>query len=138
MTDETWKPGRHSRLLGVQSDDWEASSLGAVRTTDRTLASGRRVGGRMLAQQPDKDGYPTVKLAGRRIRVAILVQLAFAGPPQVMHLDDDRQNSRPENLAWGSKVVNEGMKKERERKEGNGRGCYRPSPLVTPVTGDLG
>jgi hypothetical protein len=122
---ETWKPIPAYRLLGIPAG-YEASSLGRVR-------SPRQV----LTQRLDKDGYPTVKLGGRPRRVAVLVQLAWAGPPQVMHLDDDRGNSRPGNLAWGSKVVNEGMKEERGREEGNGGDRYRPFPPVTPVTGDL-
>jgi ABC-type histidine transport system ATPase subunit len=103
----------------------------------RKLADGRRAGGKVLAQQLDDDGYPTVKLGGKRVRVAIAVQLAFAGPPQVLHLDDDRQNSRPENLAWGSKVVNEQMKGGTERgKAGSGR-CVPPSRIGTPETPEL-
>jgi hypothetical protein len=133
---EMWKPGRKSRLLGVVTDAWGASSLGNVRTVDRTLASGRRVGGKVLAQRPDKDGYPTVKLGGKPVRVAVLVQLAWAGPPVVRHLNGDRSDSRPGNLVYGSWVENEGDKK-RGREEGNSSGCYRPFPPVTPVTGDL-
>lgn len=92
----------------------------------------------VLKQRPDKDGYPVVKVGGKPVRVAVLVQLAWAGPPQVLHLDDDRGNSRPENLAWGSKVVNEQMKGEKGKGIREGRGCHPPFPAVTPVTGGLG
>ena len=122
---ETWRRIPASRLLGIPAG-YEASSEGRVR-------SPRQV----LTQRPDKDGYPTVKIGGKPFRVAVLVQLAWAGPPQVMHLDDDRQNSRPGNLAWGSKVVNEQMKGQRGREEKDGRGCYPPFPPVTPVTRGL-
>lgn len=123
---ETWRKVPAYPLLGIPAG-YEASSEGRVR-------SPRQV----LTQRPDKDGYPTVKLGGRPRRVGVLVQLAFAGLPQVMHLDDDRRNSKPGNLAWGSKVVNEGMKEGRGREEGTEGICYRPFPSVTPVTGDLG
>lgn len=112
---------------------YEASSLGRVRSVPRTLINGRAVGGTVLAQQPDKDGYPTVKLRGKRVRVARVVQLAFAGPAEVRHLDGDRSNSRPENLAWGSRVENEQDK--RKGKEGDRWERWaRPFPLETPET----
>lgn len=120
MTDrERWRP-----IPGHRG--YEASDEGRIR-------SPRQV----LTQRPDKDRYPTVKVGGKPRRVAILVQLAFAGPPQVMHADDDRGNSKPENLAWGSKVVNEQMKTRRGRKERDGIGDNPPFPSVTPVTGDV-
>jgi hypothetical protein len=75
MADERWRPIPAYPLLGIPPG-YEASSEGRVR-------SPRKV----LARWPDKDGYNTVKVGGRPRRVAILVQLAFAGPPQVRHLD---------------------------------------------------
>ena len=122
---ETWRKVPASRVLGVPAG-YHASSEGRVRSPRQGLT-----------QRPDKDGYPTVRVGGRPVRVAILVQLAFAGPPQVMHLDDDRQNSRPWNLGWGSKVVNEQMKGERGReKTGSGR-CDPPFPAGTSGTAEL-
>ena len=125
MADERWRPIPAHPLLGIPPG-YEASSEGRVR-------SPRQV----LSPWPDRDGYPTVKVGGRPRRVAILVQLAFAGLPQVCHLDDDRSNSRPENLVWGSKVVNEQMKRLRGREERDGRIYNPPFPPVTPVTGDV-
>src|ERR1035437_1361166 len=59
-----------------------------------------------------KKGYPLVKLfteegVGKRYTVHKLVCRAFHGePPQgmrvVRHQHDQRQNSRPENLSWGT------------------------------------
>lgn len=135
---ELWKP-----IPGHKG--YEASSQCRARSVPRTLRDGRRAGGVVLEVQDDKDGYPTVKLGRKRVRLAVAVQLAFAGPPEVRHLDGDRQNSRPENLAWGSRVENEQDKRREE--EGRGRKgkeerdwmggkCSRPSPIVTrPVTG---
>lgn len=113
---------------------YQASSLGRVRSVPRTLSDGRKAGGRVLKQQPDKDGYLTVKLRGKRLRVNVAVQLAYAGPPEVRHMDGDRTNNRPENLAWGSRVENEQDKREKETEERIGMGCYRPFPNATSGT----
>lgn len=135
MSEDAWKPVKASRLLGVPRG-YQASSLGNVRSVPRTLGTGRHVGGKVLAQQLDKDGYPTVKLGGRRIRVAIVVQLAWAGPPEVLHGNGDRLDSRPANLRWGSRVENEGDKK-RERRIDTEGASPRPS-LRHLGQGDLG
>ncbi len=122
MSEETWRPIPAYPLLGIPPG-YEASSEGRVR-------SPRQV----LTQWLDKDGYPVVKVGGSPRRVAVLVQLAWAGRPQVCHLDDDRGNSKPENLVWSSKVENERDKKRTGRKTGDGRNGYRPFPGVTSVT----
>ena len=122
---ETWRPIPAYRLLGIPAG-YEASFGGQVRSPWQ-----------VLAQRPDKDGYPTVKVGGKWRRVAILVQLAFAGPPHVCHLDDDRENSRPENLAWRSKVENEQMKRGKERKEEGAGRCDPPSSSRTTETAEL-
>jgi len=128
VPDERWRP-----IPGIKG--YEASGAG-IRSVPRMLGDGRHAGGVDLALQMDKDGYPTVKIHGKRYRVAVLVQLAFAGPPEVRHLDDDRSNFRPENLAWGSRVENEQDKKR--GKEKDGRGAWeRPFLPRTPGTGGL-
>lgn len=130
---EAWKPI-------PRTDGYEASSSGNVRSVLRTLSDGRRAGGVVLKQQPDKDGYPTVRIQGRRVRVSIAVQLAFAGPPEVRHLDGDRTNNRADNLEWGSHWRNEQDKKElRERGkrgiDGKGEmGTTLPSAVGRPIT----
>lgn len=129
MPDERWKP-----IPGHRG--YEASSLGRVRSVPRVLRDGRRAGGVVLAQQLDKDGYPTVKLSRKRLRVARAVQLAFAGPAEVRHKDDDRSNSRPENLVWGSRVENEQDKRKSRKLVGMEEEGSRPFPSGTsPVTG---
>ena len=132
---ETWRdiPGHRG---------YQASSEGRCRSVPRTLRDGRRAGGVVLARQADKDGYLTVKLGRARVRVNVAVQLAFAGPPEVRHLDADQQNNRPGNLAWGSRADNERDKREQEGKgrteriRKDERSCSRPFPVGTsPVTG---
>lgn len=122
---ETWRKVPASRVLGIKAG-YAASSEGNVRSPRQELK-----------QWPDKDGYPMVKVGGRPVRVAVLVQLAWAGAPEVLHLDDDRENSRPSNLRWGSRVENEQMKRRTGREEGTEGICYRPFPPVTPVTRGL-
>jgi len=121
---ERWRPIPAYRLLGIPAG-YEASNQKQVR-------SPRQV----LTQRPDGDGYPTVKVGGKWRRVATLVQLAWAGPPQVCHLDDDRENSRPENLAWRSKVENEQMKRKKGKEIRDGMECVPPSPSRTPGTAE--
>jgi hypothetical protein len=60
---------------------------------------------------PGKQGYPVVSLGRRKpFKVAVLVLLAFVGPPApglaCRHLNDVRTDSRLENLAWGTSAQN--------------------------------
>ena len=61
------------------------------------------------------DGYYRITTFAHKLRarpgVHTLVALAFNGPPPpgkrlVRHLDGDRSNNRPENLAWGTTKEN--------------------------------
>jgi hypothetical protein len=135
MPDERWRPIPAYRLLRIPPG-YEASDDCQVRSVPRTLRDGRKAGGAVLEQQRDKDGYATVKLGGTRVRVAVAVQLAWAGPPEVRHLDDDRSNDRPGNLAWGSRVENE-QDKRRGKEEEQWDGWERPSRFKTSGTGEL-
>ena len=112
---------------------YEASSLGRVRSVDRTLTDGRTAGGVVLAQQEDKDGYLRVKLGRKLIGVHTLVLLAFHGPPEARHLNGNRQDNRPTELAWGSRRDNEQdkWKAERKKEEGRKENRSRPSEITT-------
>jgi len=136
VPDERWKRIPESRLLGIPPG-YEASNYGRVRSVDRILRTGTTAGGVVLKQQEDKDGYYTVKLGRKRVRVNVAVLLAFQGLPESRHLDDDRKNNRPENLAWGSRLRNERDKKEEkgEKETDRREKGYCPSPSVSlPVT----
>ena len=126
MPDERWRAIPEYRLLEIPP---------GYRASSRARILG--VSGTVLTQRPDKDGYATVKVGGKRRRVAILVQLAFAGPPEVRHLDDDRTNDQPGNLRWGSRWENE---RDKKRKTGGIGGEFVTVPLepVTPGTGGQG
>ena len=100
----------------------------------------RRVGRRLvLAGSVDGDGYRYHTVGHRKIAEHVLVCLAWKGPPEVRHLAGavDRQDNRPEVLAWGSRWENEQDKTGREEKQKTEDGYYPPFPPVTPVTGDL-
>lgn len=115
---------------------YQASSLGRVRSVPRTLRDGRKAGGVVLRQQPDKDGYLTVMLGRKRVRVNVVVQLAFAGPPEVRHRNGDRTDNRPSNLIYGSRVENEADKRKKGTEERDGRVVSRPFDIGTSsVTG---
>lgn len=65
----------------------------------------------ILKPESSDSGHLRVRLVDesgeRRMRwVHRLVLGAFAGPPLVRHLDDDEQNNRLENLAYGSRLDN--------------------------------
>ena len=72
------------------------------------------VSGRELKPTPWSPDYPSVKLCRdgdvRRVKVAALVLEAFIGPRPLglfaCHKDDNRQNSRLDNLCWGTRVDN--------------------------------
>ena len=128
---ETWKPVRGHR-------GYQASSLGRVRSVDRKLTDGRQAGGQVLTPWLDDDGYQVVRIGRSNVRVHVAVQLAFAGPPEVAHLDGDQLNCRPGNLVWSSRVENERDKRRTERRIGRNEMSYRPgnigTSIVTPIT----
>lgn len=107
-------------------DDYEASSLGRIRSTPRRVYVNRASGGhwrvygktRVLSQErftaPGglKDIYHArVPLGqGRRALVHRLVAAAFHGAPEdgqcVRHLNNDSMDNRSENLVWGTHAEN--------------------------------
>ena len=122
------------RWYGIPASEFEASDQERVKAL-----------GLLREPSPDKDGYLRFKHKGRWWYVAVLVCLAFHGRPEVRHLNGDRQDNRPRNVAWGSRRQNERDKRtggeteegEKRRREERGRGGYPPVPAVTPVTGGL-
>jgi hypothetical protein len=127
---ERWRP-----IPGHKG--YEASSLGRVRSTERTLRDGRTAGGVILAQQEDRDGYRKVKLGGRTVPVHTAVLLAFQGRPEGRHLDGNRTNNAPENLAWGSHLMNERDKRRKgniDTKDVIGTGSRPENIVSSPVT----
>ena len=114
---EAWRKVPACRWFGLPAGVFEGSSEGRAKVL-----------GEVRAGTPDKDGYLRLKYLGRWFSVAVIVALAFHGPPEVRHLDGNRQNNKPGNLAWGSRRDNERDKRENRRKENIG---HRPVPPRT-------
>jgi hypothetical protein len=110
--EEEWRP-----VVGHPS--YEVSSLGAVRSVDRTLLCGdgrtRRFKGRPVKGAYDKRmGYHRVMLYDHAkatgFTVHSLVTEAFIGPPppgeEVRHKNGDPKDNRLSNLEYGTRSQN--------------------------------
>jgi hypothetical protein len=80
-----------------------------------SLTNWRGLGRRELAQEPNDDGYPSVRLIinGKRTRKAVHVLVAERYLPprptpahEVRHLDGNKLNRSADNLAWGTRAEN--------------------------------
>lgn len=75
--------------------------------TDRgEITSGRKT----LKPQRTKQGYLYVMLRRKKLPIAHAVLAAFHGPrpegTEARHLNDDKTDNRPQNLAWGTRAEN--------------------------------
>ena len=67
---------------------------------------------RLLTQSTDREGYPSVYLKGYgKMWIHRLIARAFLGPKpsgkrEVRHLDGNKENNSPWNLAWGTAKEN--------------------------------
>jgi hypothetical protein len=101
------------RVIPSLGDMYEASSLGEIRSWHNFTNSKnpRRDTPRIMKGGIDDAGYRKIGYQGRPVRFHRLICEAFHGPaPEgrnvVRHLDGDRLNNRPENLAWGTYAEN--------------------------------
>lgn len=102
---------------------YQASSLGGIRSLDRTIAAVSRWGtpqiysrgGKILKPKRDKDGYLGCRLVNgarnKHYKVHQLVCMAFYGPCPtpahiVAHGDGVRDNCREDNLRWATQKEN--------------------------------
>jgi hypothetical protein len=90
---------------------YEVTREGRVFSTTNWRGYGRRE----LTQEPNDDGYPSVRLLinGKRTRKAVHVLVAqhhlTARPSpahEVRHLDGNKLNPHADNLAWGTRADN--------------------------------
>ncbi len=87
--------------------DYQVSSLGRVRSTDRIGYTGRKLKGTILKEKSNR-GYSTVNLYLEGKQTAKLVSRLVAGAfvlnernvPQVNHIDENKQNNKADNLEW--------------------------------------
>lgn len=113
--EEVWKdiPGHEG--------SYQASSLGRIRSVDRTVQQisrggrpfTRRLKGRVLRPAANKYNphlYVVLRHGGRGVPVHELVASAFLGQrpegSDVRHLDGDATNNQVENLCYGSRTEN--------------------------------
>lgn len=91
--------------------DYEASDSGAIRRRVRVKGY---PAGKIISLRVRDDGYVTASALGKPRYVHRLVCEAFHGaaPPGTVtaHLDGNRQNNVPGNLAWVTPTENEGHK----------------------------
>lgn len=110
------------------NDDYMAGSDGQVYSRTRYKGFGRKdyVDWYPLAGAKSSRGYRTVTLCHENAKVTRavhrLICAAFHGEPpsethQVRHLDGDRSNNHPSNLAWGTQEENW------QDRKAHGRGC---------------
>lgn len=100
-TEEQWK-----RIPGWEF--YEASTLGRIRSFYKKTTP------RILRGPADKNGYAVVSLTNKSTRksfkVHVLVAATFIGERpegfQVRHLDGNKLNNKPTNLAYGSAKEN--------------------------------
>ncbi len=99
---------------------YEASTLGRIRSIDRTDTLGRIAFGRVLALYVNRHGYVQVSVrgdnqqSGRTVAAHLLVALAFHGAcpddHEVAHNDGDPENNAPVNLRYATRKENEADK----------------------------
>ena len=112
-------------MSGGWTPDYRVTREGRVFAVNTNW---RGYGEREMAQQPNADGYPSVRLTvdGKRKRLAVhrLVAAEFLPPRpspahEVRHLDGDKTNNHFSNLAWGTRKENA---EDRERHGRTARG----------------
>ena len=103
---------------------YKVSSLGRVRSVDRTLSDGRAAGGVPLERYRDRDGYWCVKIAGETVRVCDLVLEAFDRPrpygQEACHGDLGQDYDYVTNLRWGTHAENIRDKKRKANSKSEG------------------
>lgn len=116
MKNEIW------RSVNGYEGLYEVSNLGRVRSLDFIDTVGNQRKGRILKSFKSRD-YPYVSLykcgTKKNISVHILVAKAFVENPfeynEVLHMDENRDNPRADNLMWGTHKQNTNMPLYKER-----------------------
>ena len=98
-------------------ENYEASSLGRIRSLDHLSSDGRRISGRILKPWLAAGRYHYVSLGqAKKAGVHRLVCKAFHGVPPIemeaAHRDGNSLNNSPDNLVWATRAENEQHKRE--------------------------
>ena len=106
-------------ITGYDGKYW-ASSSGHVYVYSVARVNAKRPTPFRMAEYIRQAGYHCVTLIGKQkhkpVHVHVVVCAAWNGPKPssslcVRHLDGDKSNNRPDNLAWGTYAENEADKK---------------------------
>lgn len=133
-TYEVWRP-----IPGYTG--YEVSTLGRVRGRDRMVRARpgyeRFVKGTVHVGAVDGNGYRQVNLAGKTVRVHLLVLLAFSGPRpdglEACHNNGDPLDNRLANLRWDTRLENmRDVVRHGRRVEMNRTHCPRGHVLAEP------
>ena len=89
---------------------YEVSDLGRLRSLARIDARGWRIQTRIMST-PHAEVTLSINGKLKWFPLAFLILTAFVGPKPsdcrlARHLDDDRSNNKPSNLAWGNDLDN--------------------------------
>src|SRR5262249_33726715 len=118
---------------------YKVSSLGRVRSVDRTLSDGRAAGGVMLEPTRDEDGRRHVDLNGERVAVATLVLEAFGRLRpyglEACHGELGTDSDAVVNLRWDTHLEN--MRDKRRAEEQKTEGETYQSAVTTVSQGDV-
>ena len=93
---------------------------------------------RELVQEPNTDGYPSVRMGikeRRHLKVHSLVARTFIGEPptpahQIRHLDGSRTNNVVSNLVWGTVAENAQDRSAHGRTHNRWTGTFHPAREV--------
>lgn len=122
MRKEVWRP-----VVGYEK--WyEVSNKGRVR----------RIGGKILKQRPNQQGYPLTTICTngkvRTIAVHRMVAKAFVPNPRgvkcVNHIDEVKTNNNAENLEWVTHTENNNHGTFKERVANTLREYYKTHPYA--------
>lgn len=121
--------------------NYQASSLGRIRSLDWVDAAGKTQKSIVLKQYRDKSGRMQVHLtrdgrAHTKFSHRLILE-AFSGPGEpgdlCLHWDDDPSNNKPSNLRWGSRLQNAAdAKRNGKIHAANKTHCLRNHPLMEP------
>lgn len=107
-------------IPGVDSAKYMAGSDGHIYSYSRARTNARRPCPFRLSAFVGEGKYPHVSIIDngkqRNKSVHVLICLSFHGPKptsthEVRHLDGNKKNSSPDNLAWGTPAENEADKR---------------------------
>jgi len=108
MTEEIWKV---TLIEGLEASSWGRLRVTPFKVPMPNGGMGTRGGKPTYGYLSPRTGYHQIWFRKKSYTVSRLVCGAFHGAPPFsgavcMHLDEDRKNNCPDNLAWGTRKEN--------------------------------